>query len=83
MENLINTINDFILQNQTGVIVGAIVLIFLAGAMFKQLKMLAIILLLAAIATLYLVIGKEKIQKIDIDDIKDKVKNKVIEKLDS
>lgn len=82
MENL-NEINELIKQNYDMAIIIALAAIFIAGIMFSKVKVFAIVLLLSAFYTLYTVVSYDKIKDINVDDIKNRVKNKVIEKLES
>ncbi len=78
-----DVLKELVQQNSTIAIIGALVSIFLAGVLLKRLKLLAIILLALALSVLYFLVGNNELEKINIDDIKDKVKDKVIEKLES
>ena len=75
-------LNEIIRQNYNIAFIAALILIFIAGLVFKKSKIFSIILLITALCTIYTVAGYNKIKNIDIKDIKNKVKHKVIEKLD-
>ncbi len=77
------TVYTFIQQNNTAAVIGSIIGIFLAGYMFDKLKLFSILLLICAIFVFYTILGSNDIEKINIEDIKKKVKEKVIEKLES
>ena len=62
--------------------IAALALIFVAGLSFKKSKIFAVILLLVSSYTIYIVAGYNKIKNIDIKDIKNKVKHKVVEHID-
>jgi Na+/H+ antiporter NhaC len=76
-------LNEIIKQNYDIAIISALIAIFIAGLIFKKGKIFAIILLITAFYTLYTVAGYNKIKNINIKDIKNKVKQKVIDEIDS
>lgn len=79
MENL----NLMIKQHYDIAVIAALVAIFVAGMYFKKGKIFSIVILISALYTLFTAANYNKIKKINFDDFKNKLKQKVIHKLDS
>ena len=84
------TLKDLIQQNFLIAICAVIVSILIAGLIIRKLKLFAVVLILLASFVLYILFSNGELvgpdlneikEKINFDEIKNKVKDKVIEKL--
>ena len=77
MEKLIT----YIRENPVIAVSGAAFLMLIAGIMLRRAKIIAIILIIAASFVFYVFLNSNKMGKVKIDELKSKVKNKVMENI--
>ena len=71
----------YIQQNPVTAISAAALLMLIAGFIIRRLKFIAIILIIVASFVFYIFLNTDKTGKIKIEEIKKKVKNKVMENI--
>lgn len=74
-------IMNYIAQNPVVAIVAAAILMFGAGVAFRKLRSIGLILILIAAFIFYVLLKGDKVGKTKIDEIKQKVKTKVMENI--
>jgi hypothetical protein len=77
----INEIIAYIQNNPVIAVVGAGLALLIAGCALRRSKLIAIPLIAAASFVFYILLSTDKVGKVKIDEIKKKVKNKVMENL--
>ncbi|MBN2038641.1 MAG: hypothetical protein JW864_01270 [Spirochaetes bacterium] len=76
-----NELIAYIHENPVIAVAGAALLMLLAGIMLRRAKLLAIIMIAAAAFIFYVFLNSGKMGKVKMDELKDKVKNKVMENI--
>lgn len=74
-------ITEFIQQNQGIAIGGAVIFILIAVFIIKKLKFLAIVFILLASFIVYSIFFCNDLEKTRVDDIRKRVKTRIIEKI--
>jgi hypothetical protein len=76
MENIMN----YIRQNPVISVIIAAALMFLAGLAVRRLKTISVIFIIIAAFAFYVLLKDDKVGKMKLDEIKNQVKDKVMEK---
>ena len=81
MMEIINSFKDYIQQNPVLAMCGALAFLVIAGFIIRKLRIIAFLLIICAGFVLYFFLDKDNIGKIQIEDIRKKVKSEVVETL--
>lgn len=72
---------SYVEQNPVIAVAAAALLLFLAGFIVRKFKVVAVVLIIIASLVFYYLLKTDKVGKIKIDEIKNKVKVKVMENI--
>ena len=76
-----NELITYIHENPVMAVSGAAFLMLVAGIMLRRAKIIAVILIIAASFVFYIFLNSGKTSKVKMDELKEKVKNKVMENI--